>query len=100
MSEFQELLGNYSKCYGKTSLKFGASPVLILIDPVVAYLEPSSPLYAPKSFEAARLSMVRLLAKARSSTIPVIFTSVVYNSPSEGGKWYMEKLPNVLCCYE
>ncbi|EHL01618.1 putative N-carbamoylsarcosine amidase [Glarea lozoyensis 74030] len=86
MSEFQELANNYSRCYGKTKLKFGKRPVLIIIDAVRAYVDPNSPLYAPDRFEAARQSMARLLENCRASKVRIIYTSVIYETPEDGGK--------------
>jgi hypothetical protein len=41
---------NYKQCYDKNKLKFGSKPVLIVIDCVKAYRDPTS-LYAPERFE-------------------------------------------------
>ncbi|KAM3085268.1 hypothetical protein ACMFMG_003695 [Clarireedia jacksonii] len=100
MSEFQDLLENYSRCYGKNQFKFGSKPALIVIDVVKAYHDPSSPLYAPERFDTALISIKNLINKCRSASIPVIYTSVMFDSPIAGGKWYTEKLPNVLCCFD
>lgn len=91
---------NYKRCYGKNKLKFGTKPVLIVIDCVKAYHDPNSPLYAPERFDIALKSIIRLIEKCRAVGIPVVYTSVIYETPSSGGKWYTEKLPNVLCCYD
>ncbi|TVY37788.1 Maleamate amidohydrolase [Lachnellula subtilissima] len=100
MSEFQDLADNYKRCYGKNKLTFGSKPVLIVIDCVKAYHDPKSPLYAPDRFEVALKSIHNLIAKCRAVGIPVVFSSVIFETPASGGKWYMEKLPNVLCCYD
>ena len=65
-----------------------------------AYHDPGSPLYAPERFDIALTSILKLIAKCRQAKIPVVYTSVIYETPLAGGKWYMEKLPNVLCCYD
>jgi maleamate amidohydrolase len=116
MSEFDKLAGefnhvilerqsltkteNYSRCYGKNQLRFGSKPVLVVIDCVKAYHDPTSPLYAPERFDEALKSILRLIEKCRAVGIPVVYTSVIYETPQSGGKWYTEKLPNVLCCYD
>jgi maleamate amidohydrolase len=116
MSEFDKLAGesnhvikgwpyltkieNYERCYGKNELKFGSKPVLIVIDCVKAYHDPTSPLYAPVRFDEALKSILRLIERCRAVGIPVVYTSVIYETPQSGGKWYTEKLPNVLCCYD
>ncbi|KAF2644174.1 Isochorismatase hydrolase [Massarina eburnea CBS 473.64] len=92
---------NYGHCYGETHLQFGSKPALIVIDAVKAYCTPGQRLYAPERFDMARQSMIRLIAKCRDSSVPVIFTSVIYNTKGlSGGKWYKEKLPNVLNTYD
>jgi maleamate amidohydrolase len=74
--------------------------VLIVIDCVKAYHDPTSPLYSPDRFDEALKSILRLIEKCREVKIPVVYTSVIYETPQLGGKWYTEKLPNVLCCYD
>ena len=56
-------------------LGWGARPALLLVDPVVAYLSPASPLYCVTA-AAALSSMASLLAAARSAGLPVAFTAV------------------------
>lgn len=74
------LAENYSQCYGKNHLEFGSNPALIVIDAVKAYCTPGCVLYAPERFDVARESMIRVIAKCRDLGIPVIFTSVIYNT--------------------
>ncbi len=71
-----------------------------MIDCVKAYHDPASPLYAPHRFDIALKSILSLIAKCRQVGIPVVYTSVIYETPAAGGKWYSEKLPHVLCCYD
>lgn len=91
---------NYKRCYGKNKLKFGSKPVLVVIDCVKAYHEPESPLYAPERFDVALKSIIHLIEKCRAGGVPVVYSSVIFETPAAGGKWYTEKLPNVLCCYD
>ncbi|KAH8775690.1 putative N-carbamoylsarcosine amidase [Hyaloscypha sp. PMI_1271] len=86
MSEFDKLAENYSRCYGKNQLRFGSKPVLIVIDCVKAYHDPTSPLYAPERFDEALKSILRLIEKCRAVGIPVVYTSVIYETPQSGGK--------------
>ncbi|TVY83763.1 Gibberellin cluster GA4 desaturase [Lachnellula suecica] len=88
------------RCYGKTNLNFSSKPVVIVIDCVKAYHDPKSQLYAPEPFDIALKSIIRLIEKCREVGIPVIYSSMVYESPAAGGKGYTEKLPSVLCCYD
>jgi maleamate amidohydrolase len=74
------VIENYSQCYGRDHVEFGSKPALVVIDAVRAYCTPGCPLYAPERFDIARLSMIRCIEKCRSLKIPVIFTSVIYNT--------------------
>ncbi|MGI5184850.1 isochorismatase family protein [Dactylosporangium sp. CA-152071] len=56
-------------------LGWGVRPALLLVDPVVAYLSPSSPLYCATAADALA-AMASLLASARSAGLPVAFTAV------------------------
>jgi maleamate amidohydrolase len=72
-------------------LPFGKRPALIIIDFVMAYLEPASPLYA--GVEDALASNERVLAAARNAAIPVIFTNVVYTPGGRDGGIFYRKVP-------
>jgi maleamate amidohydrolase len=72
---------NYNRCYGKNELKFGPKPVLIVIDCVKAYHDLTSPLYAPERFDEALKSILRPIEKCRAVGIPVVDTSVIYETP-------------------
>jgi maleamate amidohydrolase len=72
-------------------LAFGKRPALLIVDVVQAYLEPTSPLYAPP-FEDALHSNVRLAAVAREHGIPVIFTSVRYAADGIDGGLFFRKV--------
>lgn len=56
-------------------LGWGSRPALLLVDPVMAYLSPDSPLYCAAA-PAALSAMTSLLAAARSAGRPVAFTAV------------------------
>ncbi len=72
-------------------LDFGRHPALLVIDVVEAYLRKDSPLYA--SVEDARDSIIRLVATARETNTPVIFTNVVYNAGGADGGVFYRKVP-------
>lgn len=73
-------------------LAFGKSPALILVDIVMAYLEPGSPLYDP-AFVVALAAAERLVAAARGASVPVIFTNVVYQPGGVDGGLFYRKVP-------
>lgn len=72
-------------------LAFGDRPALLIVDLVMAYLNPSSPLYA--GVENALASNERLVALAHESKIPVIFTNVVYEPGGTNGGLFYKKIP-------
>jgi len=72
-------------------LPFGKRPALLVIDVVVAYLDPASPLYA--GVEDALASNERLVAAARTAGVPVIFTNVEYTPGGADGGVFFRKVP-------
>ena len=79
-------------------LPFGRRPALIVVDVVMAYLTPGSPLYDP-GFVAALAVNERLVAAARAAGVPVIFTNVVYQPGGVDGGLFYRKLP-VLAAFQ
>ena len=73
-------------------LAFGQRPALLLVDVVMAYLTPGSPLYDP-AFVAALAVNVRLVEAARAAGVPVIFTNVVYQPGGADGGLFYRKVP-------
>ena len=83
-------LANYRGAFDG-HLSFGQRPALLIIDVVMAYLDPGSPLYA--RVEDALASCERLVEAARGAGVPVIFTNVEYSpGGAEGGVFY-RKVP-------
>lgn len=72
-------------------LPFGKRPALLIVDYVMAYLDPDSPLYA--GVEDALSSTERLLAAAREADAPVFFTNVVYEPGGANGGLFYRKIP-------
>jgi maleamate amidohydrolase len=72
-------------------LPFGKRPALLIVDFVMAYLDPASSLYA--GVESALASNERLLAAARAAAIPVIFTNVVFQPGGADGGLFYRKVP-------
>lgn len=77
------------------NLGFGQRPALLIIDFVVAYLEPSSPLYA--GVEASLKVNETLLAAARKANIPVIFTNVEFMPGGIDGGHFYRKVKGLKC---
>ena len=72
-------------------LAFGKRPALLIVDVVMAYLDPACPLYA--GVEDALASNVRLAVAARGAGLPVIFTNVSYEPGGIDGGQFFRKVP-------
>jgi maleamate amidohydrolase len=86
-----DLDSNYREAGFTGQLAWGACPALVIIDFCMAYLEPSSPLYA--GVEAARDSAARLLSAARTARVPVFHTTVRYTPGGGDGGVFYRKVP-------
>lgn len=84
-----DLAANYAAFDGH--LPAGERPALLVVDVVMAYLVPDSPLYA--GVEAALASNLRLTAAARAAGVPVILTNVVYRPGGIDGGLFYRKIP-------
>lgn len=85
-----ELWSNYSGAFDG-HLASGKRPALLIVDVVMAYLDPLSPLYT--GGEAALASNERLLAAARAAAVPVVFTNVVFQAGGLDGGLFYRKVP-------
>jgi maleamate amidohydrolase len=82
---------DYEKAGFGGRLAFGAKPALLIIDVVMAYLEPASTLYA--GVEAELACSIRLVEAARRGGTPVIFTNVVFQADGLDGGVFFRKVP-------
>lgn len=73
-------------------LRFGAHPAVIVVDVVMAYLTPGSPLYDAR-FADALAANERVVAAARTAGVPVLFTNVVYQPGGADGGLFYAKVP-------
>ncbi len=85
-----DLIANYAGAFDG-HLPFGKRPALLIVDFVMAYLDPASPLYA--GVEDALASNERLLSAARAARIPVLFTNVEYEPGGGDGGVFYRKVP-------
>ena len=74
------------------TLAFGRRPALLVVDAVMAYLDPSSSLYAP-AFAQALHVIERMVAGARAAAVPVLFSNVVYQAGGADGGLFYAKVP-------
>lgn len=71
----------------------GRRGALLIVDVVMAYLDPASPLYAHA--EDALASNERLVAAARRAGVPVIFTNVEFQAGGKDGGLFYRKVPSL-----
>ena len=86
-----ELDQDYAQAGLAGHLEWGERPALIVIDFCLAYLDPSSPLYA--GVESARDSAARLLAAARAAQIPVLHSQPSLMRGGANGGVFYRKVP-------
>jgi len=86
-----DLDADYARAGFGGTLAFGRHPALLVIDVVMAYLDPASPLYA--GVEAALAANIRLVDAFRVAGAPVIFTNVVYQAGGLDGGVFFRKVP-------
>lgn len=91
MSGPRDLSDDYAAAGFGGRLTAGRRPALVVVDVVMAYLDPASPLYA--GVEGARDSAIRLAAAARAAGAPVILTNVVYTPGGADGGLFYQKVP-------
>jgi len=85
---------NYARAGYHARQSWGRRPALLLVDFARAYFAPDSPLYGGEGCAAARDHAVRLLARARATGTPVIFTEVRYlPGGRDGGVFYRKATP-------
>jgi maleamate amidohydrolase len=91
MSAPETLDTDYQRAGFGGRLRFGARPALLIVDVVMAYLDPASSLYG--GFEPALASCERLAAAARAAGIPVVMTNIVYQAGGLDGGMFFRKVP-------
>lgn len=89
----KDLAGSYASAFAG-SLIAGQAPVLLLIDMMIAYLDPASPLYC-ETAEDALQSAARLRDAAHHGGRPVVFTNVEYEPGGADGGIFYRKVPSL-----
>ncbi len=89
----EDLNANYARAGFHHRIGFGRRPALILIDFVMAYYTPGSPLFGGQGVQTALDSALRLLELARAKGIPRILTNVVVHPNGFDGGIFLRKAP-------
>lgn len=88
--EADDRLANYAGAFDGR-LVAGRKAALLIVDVVMAYLDPASNLYA--GAEGALASNERLAAAARLADVPIVFTNVEYQANGTDGGHFFRKVP-------
>jgi maleamate amidohydrolase len=94
-----ELDDDYARAGFGGRLAFGTRPALLVVDVVMAYLDPASPLFAQGFVDALAVNQ-RLVAAARAAGVPVVFTGVRYGAGGRDGGLFFRKVPALRCFLE
>jgi len=86
----KDLNRDYLKAGFSRRLGFGRRPVLLMVDFIDAYFIKSSPLYA--KVESVAVVAGKVLAAARASDVPVVFTRVIYDKKGINGGVFVRKI--------
>jgi len=91
VDDFSDAKALYAKKGLGSRVGWGARPAVIVVDVTNGFTDSDSPVGADLTEVIAETN--RVLAVARSSGVPVIFTSIAYEDPDvEGGHW-VRKIP-------
>ena len=91
MNDDADLSQNYRGVFDST-MGFGRTPAIIVVDFIRAYTEPGSPLYALAVVQAVQAT-VPLLKTGREKRIPIIYTRVIYHASGVDGGLFVRKVP-------
>ena len=93
----EDLDSNYARAGYHARQQWGRRPALLLIDFARAYFEPDSPLHGGAGCASARDHAARLLAAARQTGTPVIFTEVRFQPGGLDGGVFYRKTASLTC---
>ncbi len=90
----EEILRSYEQKGFARSVGFGARPAVVVIDMILAFTDPESPLGSNLDAEVAAIGEVLTAARARG--VPIHYTTVSYSDPDfrDGGR-FVEKVPSM-----
>lgn len=86
-----DLAADYAAAGFRARLGPGRRPAVLVVDVLLAYLDPGSPLYAGVEDPVAAAASV--VAAARDTGVPVVFTAVRYGRGCADGGLWVAKVP-------
>ena len=91
--EVDEILADYRRKGLAAELGFGERPAVLVIDIILGFTDPESPLAA--DLEAQVKAIRRLLAAARSKSVPVFFTTTTYGPDCRDAGYFVRKVSSL-----
>ena len=89
--EVDEILADYRRKGLAAELGFGERPAVLVVDFIIGFTDPSSPLGADLESEVAATR--RLLDAARAKRVPVFFTTTSYGPDCRDAGYFVRKVP-------
>jgi maleamate amidohydrolase len=89
---------NYARAGYHARQTWGKRPVVLMVDFAQAYFDPASPLFGGEGCASARDHAIKLVAAARATNSPVIWTEVRYTPGGADGGVFFRKA-SVLTCF-
>lgn len=91
--DIEELLTEYRQKGLAGELGFGREPAVLVIDLIIGFTDPSSPLGADLELQVAATR--RLLDAARGQRVPVFFTTTTYGPDCRDAGHFLRKVPSL-----
>jgi maleamate amidohydrolase len=88
---------NYARAGYHARQTWGKRPVVLMVDFAQAYFDPASPLFGGEGCASARDHAIKLVAAARATNTPVIWTEVRYTPGGADGGVFFRKAPPLVC---
>jgi maleamate amidohydrolase len=89
--EFSDAKALYERKGFSKRIGWGTRPAVLVVDVTNGFTDPESPVGADLTDVIAAIN--RVLELARTSGVPVIFTSIAYDDPDIEGGFWVKKIP-------
>ena len=89
--DFSDAKALYERKGFSKRVGWGARPAVLVVDVTNGFTDPESPVGADLSAVIDEIN--RVLEVARTSSVPVIFTSIAYEDPEVEGGFWVKKIP-------
>jgi len=89
--DFSDAKALYERKGFSKRVGWGARPAVLVVDVTNGFTDPESPVGADLSAVIDEIN--RVLEVARTSRVPVIFTSIAYEDPEVEGGFWVKKIP-------